>query len=78
LENWPWRGLGLHPLQLLQWVSLVSPRGTRIFRGALKTDCRQRACRQTPKRSLQTKAKHAAHIVTRESKPIFKHFTLKH
>ena len=35
-KNWPWRSLGPHPLQLLQWVSLVSPRGTRIFRGALK------------------------------------------
>jgi len=35
-KNWPWRGLGPHPLQLLQWVSLVSPRGTRILRGALK------------------------------------------
>ena len=34
-KNWPWRGLGPHPLQLLQWVSLVSLRGTRIFRGAL-------------------------------------------
>ena len=35
-KNWPWRGLGPHPLQLPQWVSLVSPRGTRIFRGALQ------------------------------------------
>jgi hypothetical protein len=35
-KNWPWRGLGPNPLQLLQWVSLVSPRGTRIFRGALE------------------------------------------
>jgi hypothetical protein len=25
-KNWPWRGLGLHLLQLLQWVSLASPR----------------------------------------------------
>jgi ABC-type phosphate transport system substrate-binding protein len=35
-KNWPWCGLGLHPLQLLQRVWLVSPRGTRISRGALK------------------------------------------
>jgi hypothetical protein len=35
-KNWPWRDLGPHPLQLLQWVSLVSLRGTRIFRGAHK------------------------------------------
>ncbi len=34
-NNWPWRGLGLHPLQLPQWASLVGPRRTRIFRGTL-------------------------------------------
>ena len=27
--------LGLHQLQFLQWVSLVAPRGTNLFRVAL-------------------------------------------
>jgi hypothetical protein len=34
-NNWSWRGLGLQLLQLPQWVSLVGPRRTRIFRGPL-------------------------------------------
>ncbi len=34
LENCPWRGIGLRPLQFSQWVSLVGRRGALIFRGA--------------------------------------------
>jgi hypothetical protein len=38
-KYWPLvhrRGLRLHPVLLPQWVSLVGPRKTRIYRGALK------------------------------------------
>jgi hypothetical protein len=33
-KNCTWRGLRLPALKLPQWVSLVGPRGTRIFRDA--------------------------------------------
>jgi hypothetical protein len=35
LEKLPWHGFRLHPLQLPEWISLVGPRGSHVFPGAL-------------------------------------------
>ncbi|MFN9547353.1 MAG: hypothetical protein ACK6AD_09840 [Cyanobacteriota bacterium] len=70
-KNWPWSGLGPHPLQLLQWVSMVSPRGTQIFRGTRRIKA-QKDKTEGEKNEISTKVDQLLNKLVETNQPLNK------